>query len=108
MFHNHRSKYMPVIIEFVEPAKAGSVRPAEKQSVFVDRARIRLSPASESEQRFWKLSAQAASSNAAIIELFVFVLFLVVALIGIVSCFAELSYLLESDALEHLTTGAVN
>ena len=99
---------MPVIIEFVEPTEAASVRPAEKQNVCVDRARIRLRPASESEQRFWKLSAQATSSKAAIIELFVFVLFLVVALIGIVSCFAELLYLLESGAIEHLTIGAVN
>jgi hypothetical protein len=96
------------MIEFVELAKAASVRPAEKQSVCVDRARIRLRPASESEERFWKLSTQAASSKAAIIELFVFVLFLVAALIGIVSCFAELSYLLESGAIEHLTIGAVN
>jgi hypothetical protein len=99
---------MPVIIEFVEPAKAKSARSAEKQSVCMDRTRIRLSPASESEQRSWKPSPQAASSKAAIIELFVFVLFLVVALIAIGSCFAELSYLLESDAIEHLTIGAVN
>jgi hypothetical protein len=38
------------------------------------------------------------------IELFVLVLFLVVALIGVISCFAELSHLLGSDAIGHVAT----
>jgi len=42
------------------------------------------------------------------IELFVFILFLVVTVIGVISCFAELSSLLQSGAINHLTMEALH
>jgi hypothetical protein len=62
----------------------------------------------EPERRFWKLSEQAVSSKFAMIEMLVLVLFLVVALVGIASCFSELSHLLESDAIGHVAMRAVS
>jgi hypothetical protein len=41
------------------------------------------------------------------IEWFVLVLFLAVALIGLVSCFGELSHLLDSDAIGHVAAKAI-
>jgi hypothetical protein len=61
----------------------------------------------EPEQRFWKLSEQAVSSKFAMTEMLVLVLFLVVALVGIASCFSELSHLLESDAIGHVAMRVV-
>jgi hypothetical protein len=56
----------------------------------------------------WKLSSQTVSPKFTMIELFVFRLFLAVIVIGIVSCFAELSSLLQSGAIDHLTVKAFN
>ena len=64
-------------------------------------------PHREPEQRLWKLFSQTVSPFA-MIELFVFMLFLVITVIGIISCFAELSSLLQTGAINHLTTEALN
>jgi len=62
----------------------------------------------EPGRRLWKLSARAASPRFAIIEVFILVLFLMLALVVIVSCFAELSHLLESDAVGRVAARAIN
>jgi hypothetical protein len=54
----------------------------------------------------WKLSARAASPRLAIIEVFILVLFLLLALVRIVSCFAELRHLLQSDAVGRVAARA--
>jgi hypothetical protein len=94
---------MSAIIQFIPPAEV-LFQPADKKSLFANRELrpIRLSPICEPEQRFWQLSARAVSPKLAMIELFVLVLFLVVALVGVVSCFGELSLLLNSDAIGHV------
>ena len=51
------------------------------------------------EQRLWKLSAQAVSPKVARIELLALILFLTIAVVGVVSCFAELFQLLDNDAV---------
>jgi Tfp pilus assembly protein PilV len=56
----------------------------------------------------WKLSARAASPRFAIIEVLILVLFLVLAIVAIVSCFAELSHLLQSDAVGRVAAMAIN
>jgi hypothetical protein len=96
---------MSAIIEFVPPTEL-LFQPADKKSPIANRKLrpIRPSPIVEAEPRFWRLSARAVSSQFAMIELFVLVLFLVVALIGVISCFAELSHLLGSDAIGHVAT----
>ena len=101
---------MSVIMKFVAPADLSFRGADKKESLFPNREPkpIRLSPISEPEQRLWKLSAQAGSSKFAMIELFLLMLFLVVAFAAISSCFAELSHLLLSDAIGHVAMKAVN
>jgi hypothetical protein len=94
-----RGKTMSAIIQFVPPAELSFQTTDNKKSAYVHR---------EPEQRLWKLSSQTVSPNSAMIELFVFALFLAVILIGIVSCSAELSSLLQSGAIDHLTMQAFN
>jgi hypothetical protein len=94
---------MSAIIEFVPSAEL-LFQPAKKENLFANRELrpIRLGLIGESEPRFWRLSPRAVSSQFAVIELFVLMLFLAVALVGVISCFAELSHLLESDAVGHV------
>ena len=98
------------IIKFVAPADLAFQPVDRKESLFPNREPkpFRLSPICESEQRLWKLSAQAESSKFAMIELFLLVMFLIVAFVAITSCFAELSHLLLSDAIGHVAMKAVN
>ncbi len=54
----------------------------------------------ESEPKFWKLSPKAAAANKpAFIDMLVLALFLLMAVVSTASCFAELSYLMQSDAI---------
>jgi hypothetical protein len=61
----------------------------------------------EPEERLWKLSAQAVSPRFARIELFALILFLAIAVVGVVSCFAELSQLLDNDAIGWIARKAI-
>jgi hypothetical protein len=90
---------MSAIIQFVPAADLSFLTTDNKVSTF---------PHREPEQRLWKLFSQTVSPKLAMIELFVFMLFVVVTVIGIVSCFAELSSLLQSGAINHLTVEALN
>jgi hypothetical protein len=91
---------MSATINFVEPA-ALLLQPAKKKNLFANREPkpIRSNPICEPEERLWKLSAQAVSPRFAMIELFALTLFLAIAVVGVVSCFAELSQLLDNDAI---------
>ena len=99
---------MSAIIEFITPAEL-SFQPAGKRSLFkhLEPKPIRLNSIREPELRLWKLSAQAVSPRFAPIDLFILTVFLVVALIETISCFAELSHLLESDAIWRVVVTAV-
>ena len=99
---------MSAIIEFITPAEL-SFQPAGKRGLFkqLEPKPIGLNSIREPELRLWKLSAQAASSKLALIDLFILILFLAIALIGTISCFAELSHLLESDAILRVVVTAV-
>jgi hypothetical protein len=90
---------MSAIIQFVPAADLSFLTTDNKVSAF---------PHREPEQRLWKVSSQTVSSKFAMIELSVLMLFLVVTVIGIISCFAELSSLLQTGAINHLTTEALN
>jgi len=94
-----RGKTMSAIIQFVPPADLSFQTADNKEIAFAHR---------EPEQRLWKLSSQTVSPKFAMIEIFVFMLFLVVTVVGIISCFAELSSLLQSGAIDHLTMKAFN
>jgi hypothetical protein len=100
---------MSAIIEFVASGEQLS-QPVKKESLFANRELRPIRPGliGESEPRFWRLSAQAVSPKVAMIEIFVLMLFLAVALVGVISCFAELSHLLESDAVGHVAMRVVS
>ena len=67
----------------------------------------KVKPTCEPEERLWKLSAQAVSPRFARIELFALILFLAIAVVGLVSCFAELSQLLDNDAMGWVARRAI-
>ena len=94
---------MSAIVEFVPPAEL-LFQPGEKERLFANRELrpVRLGLIGESEPRFWRLSAPAVPSQFAVSEFFVLMLFLAVALVGVLSCFAELAHLLDSDAIGHV------
>jgi hypothetical protein len=86
-------------------------QPADnKKSVVANREAKLFGPTSicESERRWWQLPVQVASPKFAVIEVFALLLFLTLALAGIVSCFAELSLLLDSDAVGHIAMKAIS
>jgi hypothetical protein len=67
----------------------------------------KVKPICQPEERLWKLSAQAVSPRFARIELFALILFLAIAVVGVVSCFAELSQLLDNDAVGWVARKAI-
>jgi hypothetical protein len=69
---------------------------------------VQPSAVGEPEQRLRKLSARSAWPKSEIIELFVLLLFLALALGATIDCFAELSRLLRSDAIEHVAARIAN
>jgi hypothetical protein len=99
---------MSAAIQFVPPAEV-LFQPADKKSRFANRELKPIRPGSihEPEQRLWKLASQAVSSQFAMIEFLVLALFLAAGLIEIISCFAELSHLFDSDAIGHVAMRAI-
>jgi hypothetical protein len=101
---------MSSTIKLVAPA-ALLFQPGDDKNSIVANAEIKVfEPNSicEPEQRLLKLSARAASPRFAIIEVLILALFLVLAIVAIVSCFAELSHLLQSDAVGRVAAMAIN
>ena len=64
----------------------------------------RKSPTRKPERRLRELASSTNSKKLATIELFVFVLFLIPASVAMVAGFAELSHLLQTDAVGHVAT----
>jgi hypothetical protein len=87
-------------VKFIPPAESSCQR-AENGGSYEDLETrpIRLNSIRQPEQRLWKLCAQAVSRRCELIEIFIFVVFLVITLTVTISCFAVLSHLLESDAV---------
>ena len=99
---------MSTITERFAPAEF-LFRPATQEKTPPNkRAEKRPTTVCEPERRLWKLSSSVNSTKFASIELVVLVLFLVLASIGIVVGFAELSHLVQSDAVGHIATQAIN
>jgi hypothetical protein len=67
----------------------------------------KVKPICEPEESLWKLSAQAVSPRFARIELFALILFLAIAIVGVFGCFAELSRLLDNDAVGWVARKAI-
>ena len=91
------------IIQFAPPGVL--LRTREKRNRVSTRPRtkvVRRGAICEPETRLWKVCAKSDFPGQAIIELFVLVLILLVALALIVGCFAELTHLLKTDAIGHV------
>jgi hypothetical protein len=71
------------------------------------RAINRTSPA-EPEVRLWKVCTRTASEEHGIIGLVVLVLLLAIATAGVIYGFVELTHLLQTDAVGHVATKAIN
>jgi hypothetical protein len=83
-------------------------RPAEEKKAPVKRVETSPKAVCEPERRLWKLSNPASSTKLVTIELFALVLLLMLAGSGIVAGFAELSHVLQSDAIGYIATQAIN
>ena len=83
-------------------------RPAEEKKTSVKRAETSPAAVCEPECRLWKLSNSVSSTKLVTIELLALVLLLILAGAGIVAGFAELSHLMQSDAVGHIATQAIN
>jgi hypothetical protein len=108
--NKNRKKAMSTIIKLVATAER-LFQPADDKKSFAANPEIKFPEPTvicQPGQRFWKLSARAASRKFAIIEISILVLFLALALVGMVSCFAELSHLLHSDAVGRVAARAIN
>jgi hypothetical protein len=70
------------------------LQPAEKNSLYANREQSRSNEVCEPEEHLWKPSVQAVSPRFARIELFALILFLTVAVVGVVSGIAGLSQLI--------------
>jgi hypothetical protein len=61
----------------------------------------------EPERRLWKLTAEAAASTYSTFQLVLVTVFLAAALFGVATSFAELSRLVERDAIRHTAEKAI-
>lgn len=100
---------MSAIIKFVAPADLLFQPGHEKSAAATEQEEaIQLGTIGEPNPRFWKPPVRRASQTLATIELFVLLVFLILALAGILSCSAELYHLLNSDAVGHVAAKAIN
>ena len=97
---------MSTITKFVQPAEL-FFQPTEKKRRYANRALSRLNVVCAPEQRLWKISAKAISPTIAAVELFMIILFLAVAALAVSGCFAELSRLLDNDAVGWVARKAI-
>lgn len=100
---------MSAIIKFVAPADL-LFQPGHEKSAAATQKEKATEPGTigEPERRFWKPPVPGASQRFATIEVFVLLVFLILVLAGILSCFAELYYLLDSDTVGHVAAKAIN
>ena len=87
-----------ILDEPTEPA----LQPVEKVTAIGAAEPKKVKPICQPEERLRKLLAQTAT-----IELFALILFLTIAVVGVVSCFAELFQLLDNDSIGWVARRAI-
>jgi hypothetical protein len=101
---------MSAIIQLVAPAEL-LFQPSDRKENATAKEKAKcVTPGSlcESEPNFWKLSSEAAAADKpAFIDTLVLALFLLMAIVSTASCFAELSHLMQSDAIARLAMHAI-
>jgi hypothetical protein len=99
---------MSAIIKFVAPSDLLFQPGHEKSAAATQKEKATESGTiDEPERRFWTPPVRGASQTFATIEVFVLVVFLILALAGILSCFGELYHLLDSDGVGHVAAKAI-
>jgi hypothetical protein len=100
---------MSAIIKVAAPAELLFQPTDEKKIASLDpEAKFnRRSPICESELQWRQLLARVVTPKFAMIEMFALVLFLVATVVAVISCFVELSHLLDGDALGHVVAKAI-
>ena len=101
---------MSAIMKLVAPAELLFQPGEEKENAATKEEAKRVGPSSlcKPEAKFWKLSSEATVPQVVRIELFVLALFLLIAVVAIMSCLTELSHLLEGDAIRHVAAKAIS
>jgi len=102
---------MPSTIVPFAPAENLLQASAEKRKCASPVSRTKLSEPSricEPEARLWKLSSAGISPAQAIIEWVVLALFFVIAIAVMASCVAELSVLMQTDAVGQVASKALS
>jgi hypothetical protein len=97
---------MPVTL-VAEPVTCLSDPPLRKRSSADSRKAVPQRLGCETERRLCKLIAEAAASTYAICQLVLVTVFLAAALVGVATSFAELSRLVERDAIRHTIEKAI-
>jgi len=101
---------MSAIVKLVAPAELLFQPGDEKENAATNKDAKRVEPSSlcEPEAKFWKLSSKTPIPQGVRIEMFVLALFLLIAVVAIISCFTELSRLVESDVIGHVVAKAIS
>jgi hypothetical protein len=100
---------MPATIIPFTPATS-LFEPAAKRNCALTTPRtkgIHITSRDEPETRLWKVCARQGSLWETIIELFVFAVFLLIALALVAGCLAELPQLLQRDAIGYVAREAL-
>jgi hypothetical protein len=98
---------MSAIIKFVPPTDL-LFQPGHERSAAATQKEKATGPGTigESEGRFWRPPIRGASQTSG--EVFVLMVFLILALTAIFNCFAQLYYLLDTEAVGHVAAKAIN
>ena len=101
---------MSAILKLVAPAELLFQPGEQKENAAGKEEAKRVGPSSlcKPEAKLWNLSSKAPVPQVVRIEMFVLALFLLIAVVAIISCFTELSHLLEGDAIEHVAAKAIS
>ena len=101
---------MSAIVKLVAPAELLFQPGDEKENAATNKDAKRVEPSSlcEPEAKFWQLSSKTPIPQGVRIEMFVLALFLLIAVVAIISCFAELSRLLEGDAIRNVAEKTIS
>jgi hypothetical protein len=102
------SYFVRLVIDVQDSFKADAIRWRGGNASLNWEAKFsRPSPICESAPQSRKLLARVATPKFAMIETLLLVLFLVVTVVAVTSCFVELSRLLDGDALGQVAAKAI-
>ncbi|HEY4781957.1 MAG TPA: hypothetical protein VIH54_09080 [Chthoniobacterales bacterium] len=101
---------MSAIIQLFAPAELLFQPSARKENAAAKEEAEFVGPSAvcEPEPKFWKRPSEAVAANNPAFDMLVLALFLLMAIVSIANCFAELSHLIQSDAIGRVAMNAVS